>query len=384
VKVLHVIDKSFLGGGQTVVRNLIAGTRGSAVEPSLACSAGGPLVDEARALGVRVTTLPIDKHFHPGTARRLAALVREDGIDVVHAHGLVAATSCAIARVAFRLRAPILYHQHGFHDHNYDGWAGTARRVAERVICRRVDRVIAVSHADYERLAEDGYVSPMALRLVHYGIPVPTAAAAEVARAREESGVGEGDEVIGFVGRMHPQKGVDVLLRAAAMVRERNRCAVLVAVGTGELEREMHRLAAELGLGSAVRWIGGRAAAPFLPLFSVSVLASRWEGLPFTLLEAMASAKAIVTTDVPGCLEAVSADEAEIVPREDPRAMADAILRLLGDAERAQRLASAARRRFESQFTLKSMLRHVEEIYAEVGAAVPAEEISRVIPKAVR
>ncbi|HPA51854.1 MAG TPA: glycosyltransferase family 4 protein [Thermoanaerobaculia bacterium] len=366
MRVLQVIDKSFLGGGQTVVRHLLEGFRGTDVESLLACRDGGPLVEAARALGTRVHTIPFDKRFRPSAARRVADLVRSERVDVVHAHGLVAATTCWMARRLFGARVPLLYHQHGFHHHNYGPLTIGLRRAAEKAICRRVDRVIPVSSADLALLSSGGYAPRERLELVYYGIPEPRATAEEIEGARRAARLEPGRPVVGLVGRLHVQKGVDVFLAAAALVHEARPDAQIVVVGEGELETELHEQGRRLGLKDAVRWTGGRPSAPFMPLFSVAVLSSRWEGLPLVLLEYMARSLPIVTTDAEGCLDAVGETEARIVPRDDPRAMADAILGLLGDPVSAHRLGESARARFDGTFDIVTMTRRFESIYREV------------------
>ncbi|HZR80493.1 MAG TPA: glycosyltransferase family 4 protein [Candidatus Binatia bacterium] len=367
MRVLHVIDKSFLGGGQSVVRNLIAGSRETGVATALACRGGGPLVGAARALGAPVFEIPFDKRFRPGPARALARAASQHGADVVHAHGLVATFYCVLARGLFGMRRPILYHQHGFHHHNYGALSVGLRRAIERAVCRRVERVVACSRADVDQLARERYAPADRLRLVYYGIPEPAAPADVVARRRAEAGLASGQPVVGTIARLHPQKGVDVFLRAAARIARARPDAAFMIVGTGEIEEELKRLGAGLGLDGELRWMGGRPSAEFLPLLTVDVISSRWEGLPFTLLEAMASARSIVTTDVPGCLEAVGDQEASIVPRDDPERMADAVLDLLSRPDAAARSAAAARRRWEQRFTLKEMVRRVDELYAELA-----------------
>ncbi len=371
MKVLHVIDKSYIGGGQAAVRNLLRGARGSEVETHLSCRDGGPLVADARALGTPVHPVPFDKRFRPGPSRAVSGIARREGIDVVHAHGLVAAAYCTLARSFFGLRVPLLYHQHGFHDHNYSRWTLAPRRAAERAVCRRADRVIPVSSADAKRLREENYAAEKQIELVYYGIPEPAATADEVEAARRDSGWSAGTPIVGLVGRLHVQKGVDIFLRAIARVATQAPKVRFVIVGTGELEARMHALSSELGLGPRLRWVGGRSAFPFLPLFDVAVLSSRWEGLPFVLLEYMAASRAIVTTDVPGCLDAVGEEEARIVPRDDPQAMAEAILDLVNDRTLAQASARAARVAFEGQFSLAVMTRRFAEVYGEVQGEVP-------------
>jgi glycosyltransferase involved in cell wall biosynthesis len=296
----------------------------------------------------------------------VADLVRTEAIDVVHSHGLVAATTSSMARGLFGARVPLLYHQHGFHHHNYGPLTIGLRRAAERAVCRRADRVIPVSSADLALLSSGGYAPRERLALVYYGIPEPRATAEEIEGARRVARLEPGRPVVGLVGRLHVQKGVDVFLRAAALVRETRPEAQFVVVGEGELESELFELGRGLGLEDSVRWAGGRPSSPFVPLFSIGVLSSRWEGLPLVLLEYMSRSLPIVTTDAEGCLDAVGEKEARIVPRDDPRAMADAILSLLADPERARRLGESARARFTGTFDLATMTRRFEALYQEV------------------
>jgi glycosyltransferase involved in cell wall biosynthesis len=368
MRVLHVIDKSFVGGGQTNVRNLLEGLSGLGVELDLSCRAGGPLVERVRALGIPVHPVPFDKNFRPGPARAVARIAREKKSDLVHAHGLVATFYCVLARSFFRMRVPLLYHQHGFHHHNYGRTTVGLRIQAERWVCHRVDRVIASSREDRDEIVSGGYAPTERVPLLHNGIPEPVPTPEETARVRAALPfVGE-KPIVGIMARLHIQKGVDTFLRATLRVREAAPEARFVVVGTGEIEAEMHALARELGLGDVLVFTGSLPSHAVHPFFDVAVMSSRWEGLPITLLEYMAMRRAIVITGVGGCLEAVGPDEAEIVPVDDPEALAAAILRLLQDRELARRRGAAARARFEASFQLPVIAAQYLNLYQEVLA----------------
>lgn len=370
MKVLHVIDKSFVGGGQRVVAHLLSASRDSGEAPELACRAGGPLVDQARALGVPVHLIPFDKRFRPGPAREVARLVERRGVDVVHAHGLVATTYCTLARSLFGTRAPLIYHQHGFHHHNYGRATVGLRKAAERAVSWRADRIVTASRQDADRVEAWRYAPRERILTIPYGIPEPAPTAEQVAAARAAAGLPEhgGGPVVGCIARLHPQKGIDVLLRGAVRLLERVPEATLVIVGTGEIEAELHASAAALGLGDRVRWAGVQPSIPFLRLFDVAVISSNWEGLPIILLEYMAAGRPIVTTDADGCIEAVGPAEASIVPRGDAAALADAIEHLLRDPARAQALGAAARARYVEQFTLTAMQQRFTTVYRELAS----------------
>jgi glycosyltransferase involved in cell wall biosynthesis len=364
MRVLHVIDKSELGGGQAAVRHLLECLARIGNENHLCCRAGGPLQDAARALGIPVHSVPFDKRFRPGPAWAVARIVRENRADLVHAHGLVAAFYCVLAKRFFRLTRPILYHQHGFHHHNYGPVTIGPRKALERLVCRSVDRIIAVSRQDEQDLVKGAYAPPHRITMLHYGIPEPSSSESEIEKARIGTSL-NGSPCVGLVGRLHPQKGVDVLLRAAPAIRAAVPGARFVIVGSGPLESELHALADELDLGDPVVWVGGRDAAPFLPLFHVAVISSHWEGMPLTLLEYMAAGRTIVTTDLPGCTEAVGAT-ASVVPRNDPAALAESVIRLLKDREHAAQYQRAARERFVAEFSLERMGERVNALYREI------------------
>lgn len=365
MKVLHVIDKSFIGGGQTAVLRLLQGSRDAGVETELVSRDGGPLIETARELGTTVHTIPFDKRFRPGPARALAKVVASSSADVIHGHGLVASFYCSLARLFFGVRAPLIYDQHGFHHSNYGRLTVGLRKAAERWVCRKADAVVSGCTTDNDQLLSGGYVGKDRLRLIYYGIPVPEAGSEEIEKIRAEMDFESGIPVVGIVGRLHPQKGIDVFLKAAAIVSQ-TVPAQFVIIGSGELEESLKRQASELGLNGRLRWAGGRLDVPFLRLMDVAVLSSNWEGLPFVLLEYMATERPIVTTDVPGCLDAVGPEEAEIVPRGDDRSMADAILRLLAAPEIASTRARAARQRFQQQFSLETMTSQFADLYEEL------------------
>lgn len=365
MKILHAIDKSYIGGGQACVRILLEGQAEAGHETVLTCRAGGPLVDDARALGTVVYTAPYDKRFRPGPARVLARAAREEAVDVIHAHGLVAATYALLARRFFGARVPVVYHQHGFHHHNYGRLTRPARRWAERKVCGFVDAVVPVSDDDARSLEKGGYAPPGRIRRIHYGIPDAARRRDQVEAARGRLDLPAEAPVVGIVGRLHPQKAVDVFLRAAARVAEEDPAPVFVVVGTGELEDRLRTLGGELALDGRLRWLGGVPASDYIGLMDVATVTSRWEGLPFVLLEYMAWGRAIVTSDVPGCVEAVD-DVAQIVPVGDHEATASAILRLLSEPRLAESHRRQARARYERAFTVPVMVENFDSLYEQV------------------
>jgi glycosyltransferase involved in cell wall biosynthesis len=170
--------------------------------------------------------------------------------------------------------------------------------------------------------------------------------------------------VVGAVGRLEPQKGFDVLLRALREVPG----ASAVIVGDGEQRDELRALAERLGIQDRVDWIGWRdEPRSYLPGFDVFVLPSRFEGFPLALLEALLAQRAVVATNVGSVAEAVLPEQTGLlVPRDDPAALAAAIQRLLADDALRARFGAAGRELVQSRFTATHMARSFERLYAEL------------------
>ncbi len=159
-------------------------------------------------------------------------------------------------------------------------------------------------------------------------------------------GAGSGGPVVGTVARLHRQKGIGHLLRAAPKIFAAVPGARIVVVGEGPLGRELRRRAAAPGLEGRFVFLGeNEDARRLISLFDIFVLPSLWEGLPFVLVEAAALGKPIVATAVDGVPEIIDIGKTGIlVPPGDAEALANAVISLLSDKPRAAAMAAAARR----------------------------------------
>jgi glycosyltransferase involved in cell wall biosynthesis len=174
--------------------------------------------------------------------------------------------------------------------------------------------------------------------------------------------------VVGSIGRFVPYKGYAYLLEAARLVRDVKPAAHWVLVGDGELRGELERQRRTLGLETQVHLPGWREDVPdLLALCDLFVLPSVVEHFGRVLIEAMAMGKAVVATDAGGVPEIVIQGETGLlVPPAQPKDLAEAVLTLLEDAPRAQRLGMAGRRRAETTFSLARHVEAVETLYREV------------------
>jgi len=180
-------------------------------------------------------------------------------------------------------------------------------------------------------------------------------------------GVAADDLRVGFVGRLSPEKGPDVLLSAAARI---DAAIQLSFVGEGRERPALETRAQEMGVGSRVTWHGAVPdAARLLAAFDVLVLSSRTDGTPIVLFEAMAAGVPIVASAVGGMPELLTAADAVLVPPDDPAALAESIARVLLSPAASGSRAAAAGRRLEKRFASGPWLDAYEGLYRSVSAS---------------
>jgi glycosyltransferase involved in cell wall biosynthesis len=188
------------------------------------------------------------------------------------------------------------------------------------------------------------------------------------ATVRQELGIPADHQVVVHVANFNPQKRHEDLLRAVQMVVRQEPKVTFLLVGHGRLQPAVKAQAQELNITENVIFTGFRTDAPrLMAAGDLSVLSSQFEGLPISLLEAMALGRPVVATNVGGVSEVVTDGvEGFLVDPLDPAQLADKILALLRDPELRQRLSENARRRVREKFSIQSMVTRTEALYRQV------------------
>lgn len=234
---------------------------------------------------------------------------------------------------------------------------------------RYVDVIIANAEVLRQHwLREAPWFPADAVRVVLNGVEPPPG---EPYDLRAELGLEDAARLLLGIGRLVPQKGFDVLL---ASFREVEDPKVHVAIaGDGPDREPLEARARTLGLTERVHWLGFRRdAARLLTGCDAYVLSSRWEGMAFSMLEAMAAGRPIVATDVSGVREALDVEEGHgpagwIVPPEAPAALGQALRAVLGDPAEAHRRAEEAARRARERFAVERMVLETERVLFPSG-----------------
>ena len=289
---------------------------------------------------------------------RLTAFLSRSRYSIVHTHtskpgmvGRLAATWTG---------APAIIHTaHLFPFHEQTGRLATAAYVrAERLAARWCDRIVTVSEYHRAWALRMGIGRPDQVVAIPNGVPAERARPARSRQeVRDELGVGDGLLVLS-TGRLAEQKGLEYLIRAAPLVRDELPSVRFVIAGDGPLEQRFARLVADLGLEETVRLLGFRAdVGDLLAASDLVALPSLWEGLPVSLLEAMAAGKPVVTTAVGGNREVTNDGEAALlVPPKDPARLAGAIRMLATDRSLFEDVGRRGRAVQQERYTLGRML----------------------------
>ncbi len=362
-RILHIIDSLDLGGAQVVLWNLLAHADRTRFEVEAACLHGrGVFWERLVATGVPVHALSPHRLL-PLYVPALAALLLRRRYAVVHCHllgaNLIAKPLAALLGVPVRIN----------HDHCNDKLADPRRWVpaADAWTNRFSTHVCAVSESTRRFLVAHEGVAEARTTTLHNGIdlavfqPRPEQRAA----ARKQWALPEDAFVVGGIGRLTYQKNFALFLEVAADVVARHPQACFVIVGTGEDDAALRAQAAVLGLGARVRFLGYVAEMSALyPALDLLLLTSRYEGLPITILEAMAVGLPIVASRLDGVEEVLAdGDDGALVSPDDRAGFAARVVEFIAQPALAQRYAAAALTKVRARFSAEAMTRAVEAIY---------------------
>jgi glycosyltransferase involved in cell wall biosynthesis len=323
-----------------------------------------PASEWLREQGIPVQHLGRSK-FDPRILSDLVSLARERNARILHVHGYAAADFGRLA--ARRVGARLVLHEH-FADPRMPAYQG----LADRLLARLTDRAIAVSASTRDFLVNQRFVPRERVRLIWNGAPLDEFAPAARERAlqtRRALGIVDDAIVVGSVGRLSEQKGHRYLIEAAAQLAPSVPAARFLIVGDGDLMAPLKEQAARLGLAGRVLFTGHRTDIPaMLGACDVFCISSTYEGTPLALFEAMAAAKAIVSTAVDGCREVLEDGRTGLlVPARDSSALAAALTRVLTDQALRQALATNARAA-SLRYDIRECVRQMEALYDEVLA----------------
>ncbi len=366
LKVCVLLPRFHIGGAEVQVLELLKHLDRDRLSVSLCLFKRGDREMEAEAAGVVETVLFLDfrMRFFPAAFYRLVRFLRKGRFDVVHCHLVLADV---VGRLAARAaRVPVLVTT----EHGKGLWKGRAYLLMERLLNRITDMRICVSR-DILEIRRDREKTP-AGKLIYIPNAVDPASFAGGGKGKaavmSEFGWGEEDRLIFSAGRLVEEKNYTLLAESFSILKKKVPEARCVIAGDGPRRDEILAKAAELGLEGSFVLPGSRRDIPdLLEAADLFVLSSIREGLPVSMLEAMAAGKAVVATAVGGIPETIeSGGNGMLVPPGDAGALSEAMERVLAEPDLSARLGRKAAADIEAGYGMRSVADRVGKLYLEL------------------
>ncbi len=381
MRVLQIMECT-IGGTRRHLRDLVGGllARGVDVEVAAATLRDPGMEEDLKAMaerGAGVHRIPMVRQISPARdllhGFRLSGVVLDRRFDVVHTHsskaGALGRISAFLCSGAARVHTPHTFASlfegrgQGGDSVGPRGLIGTI----EKILCKASQRVIHVSESERNEGAAHHIVPPSRAVVVPNGIDPLLLGDGTGDAFRETHRIPKNVALVGTVGLLNDAKAHDLLIESFSRLEGEPH---LLLVGYGELEEVLRAQARDLGLTDRVHmpgWIDDVAGA--YRAMDVFVLSSRWEGLAYALLEAMALGCPCISTEVNGSREALLGGEEEaglLVPREDSTALAKAMNQLLGDEKARKAFGASAAKRIVDCYTLDAMIDGTLAVYRDV------------------
>lgn len=390
LKILYLLTDSDFGGTETSVLHLMRGLHSRGYNVSL-CSIKRPgnMAGEAAAHGIKVTSLNMPSTIGfsypflilPALFKWKRILAEEDP-DLLHSFLLQANLLCAFTRVLYKPHKRCVAYIHSLRcmERKKPLW----RIILDRWALRKSDLIISVSDAVRRLYIQRERIRPSKIRVLYHGVePRLFSIDGHHLDAFEKTGPSikgcqysktddsECERVIGTVTRLHPDKGIETLLEGIACVIQKVPDKIrFIIIGDGPKKGALMKLSSELGIKDKGIFTGFQPdVTRWLFCFNIFCLTSKEEGLPQSVLEAMALGIPVIATDVGGVGEVIEDNKTGIlIPPEDPGALSSAILCLLRNPEKARQMAQTGREMLKKRFLIDYTLNEIEEIYRGLQA----------------
>lgn len=382
VNVLFYEHSSGYGGSSKSLVNILYHLRKDKFYPAVIIFNEGPQINKIKELGIEIikfsykTTktievknsywaviLDIFKNFLPITWH-LISLIRDKRISLIHINNNIFSGIPAIL-AAKMLSVPCICHIR-------------QTRVPikrEKLVIPWINKILVLNQKALEEYRK--YVPSEKVCLIYNGIDLEEYTVREGAlkEIKKEFDLNDSDSIVGIVGRLVEGKGHDDFLKAAAIIENKKSNVKFLIVGDDptrdkRTKKKLKKLTKNLSLNDDVIFTGWRDdIKDIMSIFDILVMPSQAEGLPNTILEAMALCKPVVATNVSGPSEIViDGKTGFLIPPNNPSALAEAILKLLKNGELAASMGEAGRKRVERLFDIRKTVRQLEQIYEEILA----------------
>lgn len=365
LRVVHLIGALPRGGAEISLMHLATRLDRAAFDVRVICTREeGELADAFRHAGVPVELLHLPSRYSPAGLLRLAQRLAQLRADIVHTHLRRANTSGRIA--AWLAGTPVII----AHERNPGPDKNRRHFLVDRLLSTISSTIVAVSRQTAERNSRLSGIPLERFTILPNAVDLGEFVPGDRTAARRRLGLDTDGFVLGFAGRLHPVKNLDVLLRAFALASRKQPGIRLALAGDGPLHRDLLGQAGELGVSENVVFLGARDEMHLVyPAFDALALVSSSEGCSRVMIEAAACGLPLLLTPVGHApVFAVEGRAALFVPADDVERLAAAISRLAGD-DRLRAELSAGARAAAAPHGLGEYVSRIERLYREMWNA---------------
>jgi len=367
-KVLEVIRQGQIGGGESHLLDLVYYLDKTRYQPICLSFTGGEMINRFEEKGIKCYVIESQSPFDLNVQKRVKAVMKEEKIDIVHAHGSRAASNVLFP--AKSLHIPIIYTVHGwsFHD-DQNAIIKTLRGWSEKLICHLSNTVICVSNSNADTGRQ--VFGLKSVTVIENGINLDIF---DRNRTFEDRRAGfhfsKDDFIVGFIARTTKQKNPLLFLEALKKAHEKNPVVKGLFVGEGDMDSEVDAYIQNGNMKSYLYRSPFRTDVPeLLNSIDVYCLPSLWEGLSIALLEAMAMGKAIIATPTDGTKELLTNREnGLVVDFNNQQQLVDAILELHDNKALFEKCSKNATLLVQQRFNAQRVADSVMEIYAKCAS----------------
>jgi len=366
-KVMYIAHSLGIGGTEKLIYDMAEGMAERGIEPMVCClDRLGVWGEELKKKGLKAFDLQRKAGIDTALIKKMRRIIKDERPDILNPHQYTPYFYTICSSFGLRDCPRIVFTEHGRFYPDKVRWK---RVIFNQFANMLTDEIIGVSKFSKKALVDFEWFPAKRIKVIYNGIKAENYSRdIDVALKRRSIGLNPEDQVIGTVGRLCAEKNYKMLIRAFAEVAKEIKNAKLVIVGGGELEGELKNLTAQLRLSQSVLFLGFRQDVPeLLRIFDIFALSSDSEGASLVLLEAMASGLSIVATKVGGNPELVVEGETGIlVPRGDSYKFSEAIIDILRDPERKQKLGGLGRQRVFEEFNFRKMVDEYIGLYEKL------------------
>lgn len=367
-RILHLIDGGFLGGGQKNALTIALYSDKNRFTSFIAAAGGGKYEDEVNKSGIKFFPLVLPKLLRTKYLRPLDELYKNEKFDIIHTHGGVAGFYGRILK-KHNPQLKIVHSIHGIHYINSGNlFRKSVSKTIEQYLVQFTDRTICETHNDFLTAAKNRIADPGKTDIIPNSIDI-----SKYANRKKNTvllnnlGLSENNFVIGNISRFDEQKNQKLILQAAYFLSKKYPEMRFVFVGSGKYLKLMQELARTSNISDKVIFTGEQENLPdYYSIFDIFVFPSLWEGMPYVLLEAMASRLPIICSGLMNLLEVIKPEHSALII--NPKNMDDLfekISSLYHSSEIREELAHNAM--IDAlQFDNSEIIPNIEKIYEEV------------------